>query len=182
MDILRQESIDALTTDDLLSPEQPWDWINFGGYLLEKIGRGINRLNANEKKAKTAAEVILGSDIFTQRVIVGYHGTYNDVTEGGLTDKYLSVSLCMGVALEFGDHIVKVIIPPGVPAFYISAVGIISGENEPETEMEILLPQGRWTHVKEIDEPCGCGLFSKNSNVNCSRNYTHVIEAHYEPL
>jgi hypothetical protein len=182
MDILREQSIKALEESRLIAPEDVFLWIDSGGDLLKKYSLMENdaryNLRDNEIDAEDAANAILDTGIITTDYIIGYHGTYDKINEGGLTDKYLSVSLCLGVALEFGDNVVKVNIPPGVPAFYVSAAGLLRGETDEETEMEILLPQGRWTNVKSINESCGCEM----RDIQCDQGRIHILEADYLPL
>lgn len=170
MDTLIKESIAALTNEELLSMKEPETWINYGSGLIEKQNTQW-RLSELDEDADYAAKTILETGLTTKDEIVGYHGNVNIQD---FSDKYLSLTKCISTAINFGK-VYKIRIPKNVPAFYISAWGLLTGEQEWDTETETLLPQGKLTYISEYEEKCTCGFL-------CCNKTELITELQYELL
>lgn len=176
MEQLKQQSLDILKEDPELGTREVQNWMNWGDILLGRYSEGTS-LCSKDQEVQSGTQYLLELGLVTEDEIIGYHGNCDIIVDGDLTDKFLSVTRCIGVALNFGE-ILKVRIPKGIPAFYISSEAILQGRKEYETEMEILLPQGRWKIVSQYEEKCQCG-FPRDF---CHPDPIMITEVNYEPL
>lgn len=158
MDRLIRDSIKAIKpltekTEDLI-----YDWIQRAIIYLPYIREGRERyLPKSFKEAYKFVENKI-NNIETREDIIFYRGVNNvpeDVIE---LDTITSITHKKRIAEEFGKYVIKILIPKGSNAFFISAIDYIKNRDnvEEDSEFETLILPGRLIKRNNIYEYLQC--------------------------
>lgn len=130
------------------------DWMDYGDVLNDHI-RNNSVTQADRQIIDSLNELLL--NVHTQDDIITYRGVRTDrfsqmaIGDSFSASQFSSVSPHLQDALNYGTVIMRIIIPRGTPAFYVSSWEIYANQEDPTREKEILLLPGDFIYQGSYD-------------------------------
>lgn len=135
-----------------------YGWSDIGELICEK-----QRLNKplKENEAKLADEVTaMLKRVKLDNDITLYRGITKEFDPSIAEIQFNALSPNLDTALTYGSHIIKVIVPKGSNAFYITAWTVINIDVRESEETEVLLLPGKFT-LHEAEDNCVTYLYKQ---------------------
>lgn len=147
METLIRHSLNILHNEDNI--QVAYDWMDSGDVINEKLRFNRHLRDMECILANKLTDIIKRVEL--DDYIVLYRGTretFNPIIAG---KQFNAMAPNLETAKTYGDHIIKVIVPIGSNAFYISAWELINTQVEEQEEKEVLLGPGRFVWYGEED-------------------------------
>jgi len=146
MDNLILDSLNVLKEGNNI--QYIYSWMDIGDLLCQK-----QRLNEPLKEHEF--NVINNLTIMLKRVIIQenivlYRGLTKEFDPSTAEKQFNALSPNLDTAETYGEYLIKVFVPKGSNAFYVSAWELINTNIEEQEEKEVLLFPGKFT-LHEID-------------------------------
>ena len=127
-----------------------YDWMDIGDVLSAKH-RSNSILNEQESYITNKLIAMLKRIKLRDNIIL-YRGRRNEPTSTIVeANQFTALSPNINTAETYGPYIMKVIVPSGTNAFYISAWELINTDVGEQEEKEVLLLPGRFTLYEKED-------------------------------
>lgn len=147
MESLIQSSLKILRNADNITAA--YGWMDVGDLMSEKLRSGKTLEGEMLLLSNKLADII--NNIELEEDIVLYRGI-NGQFDSSLAEKqYNAMSPRLDTAKSYGDYIIKVIVPRGANALYISAWEILNPEVDENEEKEVVLAPGSFHFLGEED-------------------------------
>lgn len=141
MERLIADSVNILREGDNI--DLIYFWMDAGDLICNKI-RTDQPLTETELENLNKLTNLLKSIVLTEDIIL-YRGLTTEFNPLIGEHQFNALSPNLSTAETYGSNIIKVIVPKGTNAFYISAWELIREEQEEQEEKEVLLLPGRFT-------------------------------------
>lgn len=141
MDNLIADSVSILKEDDNL--EVAYGWMDAGDVICEKLRSGQllkeQELILTDRLTSMLKTITLDGTITLYR---GLTGIFDHIVAG---KQFNAMSPNLKTAATYGPNVMKIIVPRGSNALYISAWELLNAEVEEQEEKEVLLLPGKFT-------------------------------------
>lgn len=150
MDKLIRDSINIITPLDTYTEDLIYYWIIYAVLYLDIMRKGDSQVSKKFKDTYKLCEQLINS-ITTKKDIIFYRGVKNEHRDVIELNTITSITNKKKVAKDFGD-VMKILVPKGSNAFFISAIDHIKKMKniKNESEYETLILPGTLTRKKDM--------------------------------